>query len=91
MVRTARGTARSAKTGARFGRPSGYRVADARGYSRRRSARVLRIGPARSQRLFLPHTSQHVARAPRGRDWVAGLAMLGAAASWAIIAALLAG
>lgn len=66
---------------------------------RARSPRRRRAGRASAQSplgrmvarpLFLARSTQHVSSLPSARDWVGGAAMLAAAASWGLLASLLA-
>jgi hypothetical protein len=69
------GRARRAATGRRWQRRPG----------RARRARVER------RPLFLSRGAQHVSRAPSARDWIGGAAMIGAAATWCVLALLAGG
>ena len=59
-----------------------------RPWGRATGARVRR---PRNQRVFLLLSTQQVRRRPRAAEWLAGGAMLTAAASWGLLASLLAG
>jgi len=84
-VMTARGGRRRSHKRVTAGRP-GQRVGRPR-----RSMTGARAERSDTRRIFLPRATQQVSRRSPVADWLAGGAMLTAAASWGLLASLLSG
>lgn len=80
-----------ARAGARgtYGRVKTDRARSHRRRAGRASAQSP-LGRMAARPLFLARATQHVSSYPSARDWVGGAAMLAAAASWGLLASLLA-